>query len=345
MATPPTRDIGLRAVSKYRHNHIVTRGYLNLFARHGQIVAYLTATGQRKVIGTNHAAVRTAFYVEERDDGTRSAWLEQQIGQLEAPAVALMRDIEARWPLNDDDRGVLCAYLGLQAVRGPAWRKRYERLVTKNLPEYGSGAKRISKQAYAEFERRVQTDNHRHSILVSQVAKLGTVFGSMHLTLLRFGSPRLVTSDHPLVAVPVTPDGVCRPEPVPSQGYMNMLEFRFPVTARHALILSWVDGPDHERIRAGGRAQAANLNYSVRSQADKQWFHTPGHNPPHRAADYGLLSAELYPGYSAHVATGSERRQLALAAIDDMIENDDNTHVRILKAEPRGVQPHSVASG
>ncbi len=56
---------------------------------------------------------------------------------------------------------------------------------------------------FDEFVSHASSERERAASLLGMINKLATTFGSMHWTLIRFDEPLLLTSDQPVVAVPL----------------------------------------------------------------------------------------------------------------------------------------------
>jgi len=115
--------------------------------------------------------------------------------------------------------------------------------------------------------------------MLELVPKVATLLGHMHWTLLRFGRDRLATSDCPVVPWPLA-DRVGEPGPLPWSGIREMVEIRFAVSPRLALVMTWLDEDDRtpprtatahhdtqpQRLRRGsGRARVVLSPWSVRA--------------------------------------------------------------------------------
>ena len=305
-------------VAKYRHNHIAARGYLKAWSCDDLVTCHFV-DGRRQDLPIAHVAVRSGFYVEARPDGTRSTAVEEAMNPVETNAIEILRTLEQRWPLERRERATIAEFLGLQALRGPAWKDRYEQLRDSTLDKQRASAG-VHSEDLERFAEHAHTDAHRFRTMMAQLPKFSTMFGSMHWTLLRFRSPRLLTSDQPLAPVVFDPQQPrSTPAAMPSQGIINTVEWRFPVSPRLALICCWLDEPDDGPPRDGARHVMSNINFSVRAQADLQWFHLPGVSVPHPTAIYRPVSYELHRSYGSREVEHSERRRRVKAMIDEMI--------------------------
>lgn len=271
------------------------------------------------MIGTRNVGVRKNIYSVKQPDGTLSTGFERAINPVERNGIVALREIDERWPPTDADRRTLCEYLGLQAVRSPAYRLFFEQRRDAALDERLAG---LDPTRRLEVEQIVRSDEFRIANTGGQVAKMASLFGAMHLSLLRFGSPRLLCSDHPLVPVPFMGAAGAAVAAIPAVGFLNTIEFRFPVSPDRALLLCWREHEDDFPTITGRTHHMKSINASVRNQAEQHWFHRPGVSAPCASGTLTPISFELFDDYEWPVPISSERRRLTEHEIDRMIEND-----------------------
>ena len=149
---------------------------------------------------------------------------------------------------------------------------------------------------------------------------------SMQWVLVSFGEELLITGDQPVIALPTMPPGrQSNAEAVPSRGFLDTIEVRFPADPRHALLMTW---RGEEDTSAGGSfAQACNMNASISRQADKEWFFKPGTvahrlNPATLQPDVVPISTELFPEYTSAAALRSRRRLETERVAAQIIQED-----------------------
>ncbi len=164
------------------------------------------------------------------------------------------------------------------------------------------------------------SDGYRHNQMLGTLEKTCAVIGDMHWTLVAFGKARLVTSDHPVTLVPLSAASVAPVDPFPVDGLMNQLEIRVAVTPWHALVLTWMPGPDPTNAMTGKPHHARALNAAVIAQAEQHWFYLPGTSPQPVRGVYGPVSFDLFRSYNAAVVNGSERRARCQRKVNAMIE-------------------------
>lgn len=304
---------------KYRpvkHAHIVPRAYLVNFAdEEKQLTMRLVGSSSSRVISVSHAAVRSDFYKRTQPDGTVIYDVEWSLSHLENAAAPVLREIVDRWPLDLDDKAKLAAFFGYQLVRGPRWKAWHE----GNTHEILEGYRRLGlipvdpegKLAEAEIiagaKQELLTDTERLTRMLGLAPKAASILGSMHWTLVAFNSPIVATSDHPVVAWPLS-DRSRRPQPTPFEvGLLETLEVRAPVSSHHVILMTWLDEPDGLIVQ-GSRSHAANINAFTVAQAERQWFHLPSASPPCATGLLVPVSPELVRAYDQATAFSSRRR-------------------------------------
>ena len=124
----------------------------------------------------------------------------------------------------------------------------------------------------------------------------------MQWTLLRFDEPILITSDQPVVRSPMPPGGSSPVTAIPPSGFYQVIEIRFPLSPRLALLTSWRDAP-HGDVVDGTWQQAVNMNAVVRAQADWHWIRTMERAPAlppvilrEPMTDIEPIAAQILPG-------------------------------------------------
>lgn len=158
--------------------------------------------------------------------------------------------------------------------------------------------------------------------------KGSSIFGSMTWALVRFRKPVLATADHPVTGwsrfetrsrPKATPEGV---------GLINLLEVRVPVSPRAMILMTWIDSADDIAVPfEGGRREARNINAFTIAQAEKQWFHRPGTDPPYgKNRAYPALSSELFPGYGPEAAARSLVRRAVSERVNSGLGEEANEY-------------------
>jgi hypothetical protein len=273
--------------------------------------------------------VRTGFYRVKLADGTFDDRLDPAMGVLEGKALKLIRSAEDRWPLTAADRGLLAEYLALQLMRGPSWREWYPTMIASATAVIRAQEPERDDDVIAAVAERAMTDEQRHQVIVESLGVLGTVFTNMHWTLLRTGEARLATSDQPVVPVPFTAAELSPVSAVPLAGTIETSEYRFALSPRLLLLMTWVDDHGPEPIAKLDIRHVRSHNSVVISQADKQWFHHPSRAPDRAPGPWEPISLRLFgDAYYPH----SERRVHVQHAVDEMLEaSPPELNIRIIE--------------
>jgi len=301
--------------------HIVTQGYLRRFASDNKIAVRIGTSSVANIKSTDKAGVRPRAYRRERPhNGTLIDDVEWSLSHIENVAPPVLRSIDELWPLETEDKAILAEFFGYQLVRGPSWLAwQDERAlalvdnVGRVLPDRGRELDDLEVQAVSQTQRL--------GTMLDSGPRVAAIFGCMHWTLIDFSRPVLVTSNEPVVGWP-SQEAPRTPQPSPHglPDSLDFLEFRVPISSARAILMTWLDVPDAQMPRVtGNRQHAANLNAFTIANADREWFHLPGLNPPFAPASRLVpLSTELLPGYSSRVVALSRRRAEVARWLDDV---------------------------
>lgn len=137
--------------------------------------------------------------------------------------------------------------------------------------------------------------------MLQMAPKLGSVLSLMRWELIEFDWPVLAYSDHPVVVWPAAVTSSDKPFERQGFGPVGALEVRAPLSPRLAVLMTWVDESDRRimlpAMRAGG------LNALTIGQADQEWMHQLGDEPPIASGPLSLLTADgtwlQRPGHGA----------------------------------------------
>jgi hypothetical protein len=285
----------------------------------------LVKDGRARLVSPRDAGVRSGFYNEPSPEGTRNV-LDPGMAPLEDKAIQIIRTARERWPLCPDDRVLLAEFIGLQLVRGPAWRDRLDEYIESGLAEQASiDAGRPRSEASASAAA-LREPAQRNRALLDHVRVAGSLFNNMHWTLLVAERPLLFTSDHPVVPVPLAPASRALPTALPMGGLTQSMEFRFALTPTMLLVLSWLDAHEGAESHPLRRHHARNHNALVTAQADKQWFtHPDGPSLPPSPGSWTPISVEIHAGYDYAAADRSYRRH----HVSELLEREIATGRRV----------------
>jgi hypothetical protein len=301
--------VAMRYPSVYR-GHVVPKGYLRGFAVDDKIAVRKGGPNAPvEVKSVEKVGWRRRPYERTRPKtGERISDVEWSLSHIEDKAPAILRRIDELWPLSPEEKSILAELVGYQLVRGPRWMEWHNRYVEKQIAEYQRLLTMPDEEVEATREH-LRSDTYRLIRMLDLGMRLASIVGCMHWSLLEFGSPLLATSDHPVDVWPGHAKSRA-PEASAAEGMLNALEVRFPLTPTAALLMTWVDEHDAATPRLhGSRQHAASLNAFTVANADREWFHLPGTNPPIASGGRLLpLSPELIRGYNAHHFEPSRRR-------------------------------------
>lgn len=271
-------------------------------------------------------------------DSALNAAAEQACSRLEGLMPPLLRDFERHWPVEDDNvRALMAQFVALHAIRTDAAKHGIELAREESLARLeATWESRETTVPFDRFASHARSDGMRVARMLSMINKLASIFASMHWTLLRFEEPWLITSDHPVSGVPLLGPGErADVRGVPVGGWINLIEFRFPISPRLVLLGSWHPGDEFSTPTPAQWSDAANINGPIRGQASRQWFHVPEVSPPlppmiytdaNESAQFEPLTPRLIDGYGSEAALHSPRRRGVQSQLGRLIEeNEDGT--------------------
>jgi uncharacterized protein DUF4238 len=321
-----------------RKIHVVTKAYLSGWAMNGLVIPVSVEYGKQKP--KSPAAVGWDLEWWGSDDAKLNRICEEACGKLESKLPDALAAVES-WPLSQDDRAVIAQFLALHVLRTRAFPTWFAGVRDSSLA--GLQERFRSRNEYETFKHQRLTDRERAVRLISLINKLGSVFGSMHWTLLHFDEPLLITSDQPVAPVPLLTPGVIEPfVALPGGGWLDTLEVRCPLTPHLALLATWHMGPEAEPVAATWQ-HAVNLNASSKAQAAKQFIQTPEREPAMPGAIFAQMeppillpiSIQILPGYTLDAATRSLRREQTSKIVTALIEQQDHKTITLLTEETR----------
>jgi hypothetical protein len=323
-------------------SHLVPAGYLRGFAADGHVMA-IDRNGRSRRRGVKQAGVERDFYRRRRPDGTYIQDVEETMARLESDAIPVIRDLGNSWPPERTARATLAQFLALQLVRGRGWRGWHDEFIGREVESWQETREPVRPGGPAPSEADIEAvgdallgDAGRLRKMLELVPKVATLLGHMHWTLLRFGRDRLATSDSPVVPWPLA-EHTREPGPLPwSAGIREMVEVRFAVSPRLALLMTWLNEDDRTEPRVAAAHHDRNLNAFVMAQAEREWFHRPGMSVRQSSGRLTPLSAELFPDYSGEVVEGSLRRKHADQIIQPDLGETTNTVTVITGFDPTG---------
>ncbi len=319
-------------------------GYLRNFARDKRIAIRHVVDDRPTVANVAKAGVVKDFYRRRRPDGSFIQDIERSLDGLEGRVLPMLRRVPQQWPVSRDDKAAVAKFMAVQVLRSPefrdfdAWRTAetfYEWRRNLLLSPDARVDVRAELEHLREQESFLALDSQRWMRAFDLIAKTASFYAAMHWSLLEVPvEADLCTSDHPIVPWPLRASAAV-PGPMPlRQGLRPVLEVRFPVDRRHALLLTWLDEPDGKRVRVDGDI-AANLNAFARGQARFQWFHHPDAVPRLHEGLLGPVSPQLFEGYGPRSFATSARRERLDHEIQPKIGHGSDHQITVVTIDAR----------
>lgn len=310
--------------STVKQGHIVPAAYQRNFAVDEMVAVHVPGRADCVRLNVANAGTRGPFYRRTRSDGSQMDDIEAMLASLEDVAGPVLKEVAAGAPLTLERKGVLAQFLGMQMLRGPAFFSAQHVNIEQFVPKALTTAHvtpLLLEQTGADLvlarQRIVEMYRQPTQMLMTMATvslKVAGVLGSMRWQLLRFDAPVVAYSDQPVVVWPLSIDGFEIAPTEPTFGPLEALEVRVPLSPHLALLMTWVDKPDGQEQVAADEMYAAETNAMVIAQADKQWMHRVGGEPPVADGPLRPLSSVFEDRYTADTA-GHSRRRATTAAI------------------------------
>jgi hypothetical protein len=235
-----------------------------------------------------------------------------------------------RWPLGKNDRSAIAEFLAIHVVRTPAYgaflRHAGKRAREEAIEDIATEHE-LTKRELAAADEALRSQQSHIRTLLGQISRIGSMFGSLQWALVQFEQDHLITSDQPVVTLPLDLAIVSPALSIPDFGFMNTIEARFTLDPRKALLMTWADAPDIPEVLHGSYAQACSINCACRAQALEHWFCRPQTTPPFLAppllapSTYAIAT-ELIPDYTIESAGQSQRRSATTRLMSELIEEN-----------------------
>lgn len=327
-----------------RNIHIASAGYLRRFAVGGHVMVHDVETGVRARRGVKAAARRLDWW--GREPGLAEA-IEKSLSQCEGPALAYLRTLDRRWPVERDAKAVIAQFIAIHVVRTPAFGVLLRDTAEAAIADERARG-RIKPEDFEEAAKVFRGERiHAHSLL-GQITRIASVLMSMQWIRVQFADGLLITGDQPVVALPWMPEGRQPNMAVmPVGGFLDTMEIRFSVDPQSALIMTWHPDEDAAEGVEGTFSQACNLNNSISRQADKEWFFRPD-TVPHQLDPATLqrvvlpISPDLIRGYTPQLARSSPRRRAADQLMQEIVrDNMPRDQIRFVSASREPTAPEA----
>jgi hypothetical protein len=263
---------------------------------------------------TKPVGTRGPFYRRTRPEGEEIDDIEKSLSVVETKAATPLRELIAGSSLEAERKGIVAQFLAAQLVRGPAFFDQREELIRPTFE--GAGAEdfqpgrleSVGGDLHAARQKAIGEELAATKKFVTMLAyarKIASVFGLMRWQVLRFDGPLLAYSDHPVVLWPLL---VPSSAPFPRQilGPLKTLEVRVPVAPDVAILMNWLDRDDEVGVAMAASA-AAELNAFTISQAETEWMHQIGSEPPVGTGVFRPLTRLIERSYGEQTVAGSRR--------------------------------------
>lgn len=239
-----------------RRHHIVSKFYLRYFANDNEQVTTIMLPGDRtfpQSIGD--ASVQTDYYTVIDQAGQQSDAAEQALSLVEKSAATAWREVAAGvWPLRDEHRESVAAWLALQLLRGTSVRNSMSEMASHALLlELILGGRTRLREALSAAGEAIDDDtvnrewvelfrdpvraevraNHHLQHLADLLPRVTHSLLNRSWFLTVFERKALATSDHPVHLVPneeLTRAGM-------GTGIENATVIHVPLTRRHSLAM------------------------------------------------------------------------------------------------------------
>ncbi len=308
-----------------KRHHTVSAGYIGRFA-HNHRVSVHKVTGGVSEIGPRAVGFQNDFW---GSDGLATE-VEQAFNKVENPVLRMLRNLPERWPLSTADRGALAQFVAVHVIRTPAFgafaRQAGDRALESSVREVAARHD-IDENELAAAAQVMKGQRHHVRTLLGQIGRIGSMFSNMQWNLVQFDQDWLITSDQPVVMLPLQGGVVSPASSMPISGFRDLMEVFFTIDPRQMLLMTWAEAPDSAQPLSGSYRQACSVNCAVRVQALTEWVSRPGSTPPFHAPPIlepriYPISTELLPGYTVQVAANSHRRAAANQLMAKVIEEN-----------------------
>jgi hypothetical protein len=288
-----------------RRHHVVSKFYLRYFANDNERVTTVMLPGDRTFPQSiDDASVQTRYYTVIDQTGQQSDAAEQALSLVETDAAKAWREVAAGvWPLDDEHRGSMAAWVALQLLRGSKVRNSMSELASHALllDVILGGRTRLRETLIAAGEpvdddtvnrawvgrfrdpfRAEASANHHMQHLADLLPRVTQSLLDRSWLLTAFERKALATSDHPVYVVPneeLTRVGM-------GTGIENATVIHVPLTRRHSLAMyqpsavpPQLAALGHDISQRGVTATALYSNSCTVNSARRFLFHHPDDAP------------------------------------------------------------------
>jgi hypothetical protein len=313
------------AMTTPKRHHTVSAGYIGRFARAGRVSVH-SVTGRVIEIGPRAVGFQNDFWGSDE----LATEVEQAFNKVENPVLRMLRNLPERWPLSTQDRGALAQFIAVHVIRTPAFgafaRRAGDRALEGSVHEIAK-KRGVPEKRVAAIAQVMKGQRNHVRLLLGQIGRIGSMFSNMQWNLVQFDQNWLITSDQPVVMLPLHGGVVSPASSVPAFGFRDIMEGWFTLDPRQLLLMTWAEASDSTQPLIGSYRQACSINCAVRMQALTEWVSRPGSTPPFHAPpilepSIYPISTELLPGYTVQAAANSRRRAAANQLMTKVIEEN-----------------------
>jgi hypothetical protein len=303
---------------KVKQSHIVPVTFQRSFAVNDKVAVHVPGRTDHVELHVENAGTRSRVYRRTRPNGEEIDDVEATLAYVESKSASALTEVAMGARLTATRKEALMQFLAIQMLRGPAFfakqHENIERFVPKTLTE-ADVKPALLEQTGGDLElargKVVELFRHPTHLLLRMTTvavKIAAVLGSMRWHLLRFDGPLLAYSDQPVVVWPLDDHTFTTPPLKPSFGPLGALEVQVPISPHVAVLMTWADLPDRVEPVEAPAPYAAEMNALVIAQADKQWMHRLGSEPPVAHGPIRPLSRAFENRYTVDAVRASRRR-------------------------------------
>jgi len=321
-----------------KQGHIIPATYQRFFATSGSVMVHVPGRSDCVRVKVEDAGTRSKAYRRLRPDGTEIDDVEASLSSLECDYRPVLEQITTGNPITDRMKATLAQFFGVQMVRGPMFF-RLTRAISEQTVREKVTLETVRPEALAGAggELGVLHDraigalwDARFLDMLTRSQKLSWVLGGMRWQVLRFPAPIVAYCDQPVVVWPLGVERIGARPTQPTLGPLNALEIRVPLAPDLLLLMTWEDADDLATPRPAPSSFAADTNSLVIAQADKQWMHRPGAEPPISTGTLTPISRALNPLNGPAQATLSIRRATVAKELDRVVDRTWLNTVKII---------------
>jgi len=336
----PRNVLDRASYPKVKQGHIVAATYQRNFAVDGLVAVHVPGREDCVTLKVENAGTRSRAYRRTRLDGTEIDDVEASLAGMEDVAGPVLAAVAAGGTITEQPKGKLAQFVAVQMLRGPMFFET-ARAIAINQVQQAVTVQSAPASALADAGGDIDAVRGRavdrfwtlrfHDMIRGS-QKLSSILGCMRWRLLRFSAPVVAFSDQPVVLWPLATQAIDTRPTKPMLGPVNALEIRVPLSPHLILLMTWDDLSDIPAPlpMPTPTLLAADTNSLVIAQADKQWMHEPGSEPPVATRLLHPISSALDPAYDHRAVLRSLRRRTAQQYTDRVLGKSFVKRVQVI---------------